>query len=69
MEYQLTINNRLLVVKEHDGVSFKVYHDTDLLGIITPEIDPDLGLIWTTEDEALKDICEQVGEAIERADM
>jgi len=69
MAYQITVDDRTLTVKEHDGISFKVYHDTHLLGIITPEIDPDLALIWTTEDEGLKDICEQVGERIERIDM
>jgi len=69
MEYQITVNDQLLTVKEHDGISFKLYHDNHLLGIITPEIDPDTGLFWTTEDEGLKDICEQVGECIERIDM
>jgi len=69
MEYQITVDKRTLTIKEHDGISFKVYHDNHLLGIITPEIDPDTGLVWTTQDEQLKDICEQVGELIERIDM
>ena len=58
----------LQVLLRSSGI-YKVYYDANFVGTITPRIDPEFGVLWSTEYQNLKPYLKELADYIMEVDI